>query len=122
MDVVSSGSVGANVEDLGKSELLRPIHTEISTHKHDNASLDGTTLNVRTQIGVFYVLETERLDFFGDVFKSDVGGTSVGHLAGILIEIDEPLSQLTGVLHDFEVFLEEKVSDLFWIHSGMYYL
>lgn len=29
---------------------------------------------------------------------------------------------LAGELHDFEVLLEEEVGDLFWIHSGMYYL
>jgi hypothetical protein len=122
MDVVSSGSVRANVEDLGKSELLRSIQTEIPTHKHDNATLNRTILNIWAQIGVFYVLEAKGLDLFWDIFETNVGWACVGHLTGILIEIDEPLSLLAGELHDFEVLFEEKVSDMFWIHSGMYYL
>ena len=122
VDVVSSRAVGADVEDLRESELLWPIHAEIATHEDDDAAWEGAVLNIWGQVGVFYVLEAEGLDFFGDVFESDVGGASVGHLAGILVEIDEALPVLAGELHDFEVLLEEEVGDLFWIHSGMYYL
>lgn len=96
MDVVPSCSVGTDVEDLRESELLWPIHAEIATHEHDDAAGEGTVLNVWGQIGVFNVLEAEGLDFFGDVFESDVGGASIGHLAGILVEIDEALPVLAG--------------------------
>ena len=102
--VETASTIGANVEYLSESELFRSIHAQVPAHENDDAAWQSTILNVRAQVSVLNVLKSEGLDFFWDVLESDVGGTSIGHLTCVLVEVDKSLSLLSGELHDFEVF------------------
>ena len=119
MDVVPSVSVWQNVEGLGEPELflLVSIHAESSHHEDDDWTLDGSLLDVGGHVGVLDFLEGEGLYFFWDLFESGMFGSCVGHPAAVLVEVDELLSLFPVELHDFEVFVEEHVCNLFVVHS-----
>ena len=116
MDVVTSGTIGENVESLSKSELFASIHAEISSHKDDNAALDRAILDVRAHVGIVNFIEGHRLDFFGDLFESRMFGTGVGHLAAVLVEVDESLSLFSVELHGLVVLVEEHIGNTLGIH------
>ena len=45
-----------------------------------------------------------------------MGGSGVGHLTDILIEVDKGLSLFFSELHGLVVLLEEHVGNLFGVH------
>lgn len=89
MDVVASWTVGADIEDLCESELIWAIHAEIACYEDENAALNWSFLNIRAHVGILDVVKGERLYFFWNFFESFEAGSGIGHLADILIEVDE---------------------------------
>lgn len=116
MDVEASLAVGADIEDLSKAEFVGAVHAEVAGDEDDDASLDGSVLNIGVHVGVLDVFEAEGLYLFGDGFESFEGLSGVGHLAGLLVEVDESLSWFSGELHDFVVLFEEHVGDFGRLH------
>lgn len=116
MDVKSSVTVGKDVEALSESELLASVHAEISSHKHDNAALNGSFLDIGVHIGVLDFVERKGFNFIGNFFETFMACSGVGHLTVVLVEVDEGLSLLAVELHRLVVFLEEHVGHLLGIH------
>ena len=118
VDVVASGSVGADVEDLCESELISAVHLEVAVHEDEHAAGNGSFLHVWAHIRIGNLLEAEWLYFLADVLESAVRHASVGHVAVVVIEVDEDLSFVPALLHNGKVLLQEEVGDLLVVHKS----
>ena len=118
VNVEASTSIGKNVECLGEPKLLLlvAIHAKMSHNEHKNWVWNGTLLNIRAHVGIFNLLERERLYFFWDLFESLMFCAGVGHSAAILIKVNELHPLFSVELHNLEVFSEEHLSNLLMIH------
>lgn len=116
VDVESSSAVGADIEDLGKAEFIRAIHAEVARDKDQNAAGDRTFLDVGVHVGILDAFEAEGLYFFCDAFESCEGLSGVGHVAVVLVEVDESLSLFPTHLHGLEVLFQEQVGDFGRLH------
>ena len=116
MDVEAPLTVGEDVEGLCESELVAAVHAEVSGHKNDDAALDGPVLDIRVHVGVLDLVEGHGLDFLGDLLEAGMRGSRVGHLADVLVEVDEVLPLLPVELHRLEVLLQEHVRHLLGVH------
>lgn len=119
VDVEAPDAIRNDIEHLREPELLSPIHAQVATHEHDDAARDGPLLHVWAEVGVLDGFEAKGLNLFRDAFESDIGGAGVGHLAVLLVEVDEGLAGLAGELHDLEVLFEEDVGHLFHVHLNI---
>ena len=99
--VESALAVGADVEDLWEFELLIIVHNQTSWHKNQEASLDGSWLDVLMVDAVCDLLESEWFNLLRNFLHSLVCLTSIGHDAVVIVEVDE----LGSVLHDSCVVL-----------------
>lgn len=99
MTVESSLAVGANIKDLWKFEGVFVVHTENAGDENQHAALDGSWLDVLVVDLVLDVLETEWLNFFGDLLQACVHTSVVAHNAFVVVKVE----QVVLVLHDSSV-------------------
>ena len=105
VDVVASLTVGKDVEGLGESELLTAVHAEVSSHEDNYAALDRPVLDIGAHVGVLDLVKRHGLDFLSDLLESGMFGSRVGHLTGVLVEVDETLTLLPVELHRLVVLI-----------------
>lgn len=113
MNIESPITIGTNVENLRKPELITSVHPQVAGNEDEYTSWKGPCLNIRVKVRKLDGLEAEGLYFFLDAFESSVGGAGVSHCAGIAIEAEDIGS--IG-LHGGVVLFEEDGSDRLWIH------